>query len=1501
MSSKKIISLQKKVREKKNSIHEQRNIFMALVDSFVSEADEQAERLLAEKDSGRFMQHYLDVMKILDQSYNSCVMLTAEAESLCDSVDLTATEMLTQEESDDDELTSLKGATAAPYHNKALMMNKTSSSCDIQEPDIIAGSTSDHMLNSEKSLSPVKFHNIPDYKGYNQKSANVDNLTQNYTKHTVIKSMMKSIGVDTKKDADNLETEIGSVELNITADANEDIQSSLPSSCIGKTVYFGDKMRNEKILSNQSSKIKMENTATFLETLVLTDGNIDECHSTTNKLEHDSRTTREQRPSNITEIGSEPSSKITSDHNKLHPGTNTSVSSTNTSTPKHVLPETKKRVESKYNKNTASKPGQPRLDTDVAARFLKGIIVQAEKDNKSLKNSKPTKGRDNSQTRKNKILPVKDTIDQQTGSNLNKSEIDMAATSKSTPDNGGTTDKTAKSLTEKTQSAMIEGDLIEKSVNSSLNDLAVSSTQSSVTVKTSIPLEMNITSDSFRLTATSIGEISLPVGRPMPVVVSETRSPWNFFIQIVNSSLEKLMQDIRDFMESEGKLLNMVEKVEEGMVYLAQFSQDQLYYRAKITDVNMSDCSSTVVDVYYIDYGNAEKRELSHLRELPVQFTSLPAQAVFCALAKIAPNNKYGVWSEQDILTFSQLANSKKFFCTLIQPSQHPEIPNIVDLFFNSTIPGNWTPTPVFVQTILINSNIGRMVTIQEQMTSFMIFYRLSPKSNHSPQSSNELNHQFGDSTGMNIRKIDIDKQESQIKKQISIETNDICVEDESQSKGTVNCKLENCDNILLNTGLNDSQDFTGHEQINSAYSGAEFTDQIKAEIEVEQTASVTDRNVNLKSDSDNQKLDTVKNSISDSKESCRVEKLKQNICESKESSRDVEMKQGAENCGREENITENQPDILTVSNSINSDQMNNNEIDCDVSEMTTSDIPLPTIDTSLTCYIVMLSFVKSPSHFFVHIVSEVTANTLNVMSNNINTHHSKLSRKQLQKLSKTLTPNVNDVCCAQFLEDNKFYRAQILEIIQTPASPQKVSENDSESSVSGKIKVFYMDYGDVELVPKRRLFPLPKELQNIPSLAIKCSLAHVIPVKKSKHWSTDAKGCFNKLTGEDKVLKMIIVDGSMEETLGSVKVDPLKVILVDNDDKEEICINVDLIKQGYAELDIQEDLKAEIGALDKFGSWNPMMDDFLSARNSYKVDVDDAGVATVGYRAQDESRICKYYNLGDCWRGDRCPYRHVEVTSDGVTLDQELVYGAVDEYYMEKILPEPGTWVAVEVTTVLNPGHFYVSLPFGKSAIDNLKEKDEIDKKDDWQMNFDQLISEMQEEYSKGSHNEDTTVDKAPGEIVAAKFTSDGKWYRARVLIVEENRLRVFFVDFGNREWLRYNCIKSILPDFLHLPFQAVECFLMHIEPLGAKYNTESKYRFKELVDNKVLVAFVKTRSFNGSIWVDLYDTTGDEDIDIAKVLVSDKLVQDTGSTMTTSSKQSNHSSQTSLILVPG
>ncbi|KAH3820077.1 hypothetical protein DPMN_121821 [Dreissena polymorpha] len=42
----------------------------------------------------------------------------------------------------------------------------------------------------------------------------------------------------------------------------------------------------------------------------------------------------------------------------------------------------------------------------------------------------------------------------------------------------------------------------------------------------------------------------------------------------------------------------------------------------------------------------------------------------------------------------------------------------------------------------------------------------------------------------------------------------------------------------------------------------------------------------------------------------------------------------------------------------------------------------------------------------------------------------------------------------------------------------------------------------------------------------------------------------------------------------------------------------------------------------------------------------------------------------------------------------------------------------------------------------------------------------------------------------------------------------KVFYLDFGNTEWLPETELCDILPEFLHLPFQALECFLDNIHP---------------------------------------------------------------------------------------
>ena len=66
--------------------------------------------------------------------------------------------------------------------------------------------------------------------------------------------------------------------------------------------------------------------------------------------------------------------------------------------------------------------------------------------------------------------------------------------------------------------------------------------------------------------------------------------------------------------------------------------------------------------------------------------------------------------------------------------------------------------------------------------------------------------------------------------------------------------------------------------------------------------------------------------------------------------------------------------------------------------------------------------------------------------------------------------------------------------------------------------------------------------------------------------------------------------------------------------------------------------------AADFLPNWNPMNEDYQSHRNTYELDVDDAGVALTGYKARDESRICKFYLRGqDCWKGDYCPMEHVK------------------------------------------------------------------------------------------------------------------------------------------------------------------------------------------------------------------------------------------------------------------
>ena len=54
--------------------------------------------------------------------------------------------------------------------------------------------------------------------------------------------------------------------------------------------------------------------------------------------------------------------------------------------------------------------------------------------------------------------------------------------------------------------------------------------------------------------------------------------------------------------------------------------------------------------------------------------------------------------------------------------------------------------------------------------------------------------------------------------------------------------------------------------------------------------------------------------------------------------------------------------------------------------------------------------------------------------------------------------------------------------------------------------------------------------------------------------------------------------------------------------------------------------------------------------------------------------------------------------------MDKEEVY-ALDNN-QESLLPEVHCWVAMEISTILTPGHFYAILPMGNKSLDGTDTK---------------------------------------------------------------------------------------------------------------------------------------------------------------------------------------------------
>ncbi|XP_063100841.1 tudor domain-containing protein 1 isoform X2 [Cavia porcellus] len=132
--------------------------------------------------------------------------------------------------------------------------------------------------------------------------------------------------------------------------------------------------------------------------------------------------------------------------------------------------------------------------------------------------------------------------------------------------------------------------------------------------------------------------------------------------------------------------------------------------------------------------------------------------------------------------------------------------------------------------------------------------------------------------------------------------------------------------------------------------------------------------------------------------------------------------------------------------------------------------------------------------------------------------------------------PSIGDICCAQFSEDDQWYRASVLAYA-------------SEESVL----VGYVDYGNFEILSLTRLCPIIPKLLELPVQALKCMLAGVKP--SLGIWTPEAI-CLMKKIVQNKMVIVKVVDKLENSSL---------VELTDKSVTPVISVAKVLIEAGFA------------------------------------------------------------------------------------------------------------------------------------------------------------------------------------------------------------------------------------------------------------------------------------------------------------------------------------------------
>lgn len=170
-------------------------------------------------------------------------------------------------------------------------------------------------------------------------------------------------------------------------------------------------------------------------------------------------------------------------------------------------------------------------------------------------------------------------------------------------------------------------------------------------------------------------------------------------------------------------------------------------------------------------------------------------------------------------------------------------------------------------------------------------------------------------------------------------------------------------------------------------------------------------------------------------------------------------------------------------------------------------------------------------------------------------------------------------------------------------------------------------------------------------------------------------------------------------------------------------------------------------------------------------------------------------------------------------------------------------------VAYVLNPSNFWV-------------------RTNEHQKEFQDIMKNINKFYDLCENDKLILRHPEPGLFCCARYSKDRCFYRAVITEINDYKINVYFLDYGNTDSIPFFDVKILLPEFCELPSLAMCCSLAHIFPIEDLWVKAAIDYFKKIVLNKAILLQVIAKK-DDKYTVNIQSIEASENIDVVSLMV--------------------------------